>query len=71
MAYRVTLSTIPASVIDEKGNPVAGSLVHRITFPHGPLDTAQGRVWVITGPGVAEISVAGTHYVDVPIVSQS
>lgn len=69
MLYRVTLSTVPASVIDAQGRPVPNSHVHRISFPHGPIDTAQGRVWVITGPATAEISVSGTYYVDVPVVT--
>ena len=44
-------------------------LVCRISFPHGPIDTIHGGVWMITGYATAEISVDGTYYADVPCVT--
>lgn len=67
MAYRVILSTTPASVVDEHGSAVFNSFVMQIVYPQEPLATERGTIWRISGPGKAMIWVNGETYVDVPV----
>lgn len=69
MNFRVWMTTPRAIVIDEHGNPVPNSYVHQISFPQTSIDTAHGKVWVISGPATAVVSVNGIYYADVPCVS--
>ncbi len=45
-------------VVDDTGQAVEGGKVHRVTFPDTCLNTSDGPVWVINGPGEAVISVS-------------
>jgi hypothetical protein len=66
MPYRVQLVPIP-TVIDASGNPVPGARVLRIHFPTGTLQTTNGPVSYLTGPGSAEIMIGTTVIANVPL----
>jgi hypothetical protein len=57
-AFRVRISPRP-TVIDMTGIPVDDALVIEITFPGDTIDSATGPINVITGSGIAKITVGG------------
>ena len=54
-------------VIDSAGLPVANSHVVEITFAGDAIETMQGRVNTIVGPGVAKIIVGDATMRGVPL----
>ncbi|MET3762083.1 hypothetical protein [Sphingomonas sp. UYEF23] len=65
-SYRVQLIPRPI-VIDTAGLPVANSHVVEITFPGDAIETMQGWVNTIIGPGVAKILVGDATVRGVPL----
>jgi len=66
--YRVKLNVNGHPVvIDANGDPVPNSHVHHVEFPNAPINTQNGDVWGITGPGQAYITVDGKGH-KVPLV---
>lgn len=64
--YRVQLTPRPI-VIDAAGLPVSNSHVVEITFPGDVIETMQGRVNTIVGPGAAKIIVGDATIRGVPL----
>ena len=64
--YCVHLTPRPM-VIDSAGLPVANSHVVEITFAGDAIETMQGRVNTIVGPGVAKIIVGDATMRGVPL----
>ena len=65
-SYRVQVLPRPI-VIDAGGLPVANSHVVEITFPGDVIETMQGQVNTIVGPGIAKIIVVDATVRGVPL----
>ena len=57
-AYRVRVS-LELTVIDEDDQSLRNALVLEIRFPNGKVETGQGLLNTLVGPGVAKAKVVG------------
>jgi hypothetical protein len=70
-SFRVELSDVPPVVLDKEGAPILNACVHHILFPYRRIESAEGKVWQISGPAIADISVEDIYYAGVPVTSRT
>ena len=64
--YRVRVSPLPA-VVDENDQLVSGALVLEIHFPSQKVETGQGSLHMLMGPGMAKVVVGDRTIRGVPL----